>query len=63
MDPGGDDAWALKVLSENEKKGNYKIIGVVCSFANTNRTYAIRNVFMVLELIERLDVSYLSIKC
>lgn len=57
MDVGTDDAWALKLLVDSEKSLNIKILGVLSSYGNAARNYTISNVFMILELLDRLDVS------
>lgn len=53
---GTDDAWALKLLIDSEKTLNTKILGVMSSYGNAARNYTTRNVFMILELLGRLDV-------
>lgn len=56
-DVGADDAWALKILIDSEKTSNNKILGILSSYGNAAQKYTTPNVFMILELIGRLDVS------
>lgn len=57
VDVGIDDSWALKLLIGNEKNLNIKIIAITCNFGNTTVDYVSRNVMMVLESINRTNVS------
>lgn len=57
-DVGTDDAWALLMLirAEEKKLKNIKILGVTCVHGNTEIEHVVRNVFRVLDTVNRPDI-------
>lgn len=57
VDVGTDDAWAILLLLNNEKRANYKIKAITCVYGNSSVKNIGKNVLRVLETVDRLDVS------
>lgn len=57
VDVGTDDAWAIKLLVESKLDENIEILGIICSHGNGRQNYVVRNTFIVLNLIYKLEVS------
>lgn len=62
-DVGTDDAWALLMLirAEEKKLKNIKILGVTCVHGNTEIEHVVRNVFRVLDTVNRPDVCFVKV--
>lgn len=61
VDVGTDDAWAILLLLNNEKKENFKIRAITCVFGNSSVGNIGKNVLRVLETVDRLDVRLFNI--
>ena len=59
MDPGYDDAWALQMLLQAEKKlSNIKIMAIICCNGNTSVHNSAINTIKILKAANRIDVSF-----
>lgn len=59
-DMGLDDAWALIMLLTLGKLSNVKVLGIMCSFGNTDLQNATSNTFRILDSLKmKVSTSYI----
>lgn len=57
VDVGTDDAWAILLALNHEKRLNFKISAITCVQGNSTVNYIGKNALCVLNVVDRLDVS------